>query len=106
MSVNYAKGAHAFGFCDRCGFRYPLADLKYEMENQRRNGLRVCMDCKDVDHPQLRLGTFKVHDPQALRDPRPDTGEARSRSFFGWRPVGHSNLKATGAVGTVTIVTS
>jgi len=106
MSAKYAKGSEAFGFCDRCGFRYPLADLKYQMENQRPNGLRVCMECKDQDHPQLRLGTFKIHDPIALRDPRPDNAEAESRKFFGWGPVGHTSLKATGAVGTVTVVTS
>lgn len=105
MSVKYASGKHAFGFCDRCGFRYALADLKKEMENGNFNGLRVCIECKDQDHPQLRLGTFQINDPQALRDPRPDTGEDASRRFFGWRPVGHSSLKATGAVGTVTVTT-
>ncbi len=106
MSVKYASGRHAFGFCDRCSFRYPLSDLKAEMENQRLNGLLVCSTCMDQDHPQLRLGTFKVSDPQSLMDPRPDNSENQSRGFFGWRPVGHPSLSATGAVGTVTVTTT
>lgn len=33
----------------------------------------VCSSCYDPDHPQLQLGMYPVEDPQAVRNPRPDT---------------------------------
>ena len=82
MSSTFARGKHAFGFCDRCGFRCDLAKMKVETVRNRRTGVKVCPDCFDPSHPQLELGTFVVHDPQALRDPRPDTGLVESRELF------------------------
>ena len=70
--MTYARGKHAFGFCDRTGFRYPLADLVYEYRNGKRTGMRVGKDVLDKDHPQNFIGKFKHNDPQSLRDPRPD----------------------------------
>ena len=106
-SAEFAAGKHAFGFCDRCGFRYPLASLKWEFEDKKRNGLRVCGDCLDPDHPQLQLGRFRVYDPQTLRDPRPDLSQKESQGLFGWDPVGAGDsLLATGHVGTVKIITT
>jgi len=107
-SKHFAAGKHAFGFCDRCGFRYPLAHLVWEMEDKRRNGLRVCKDtCLDPDHPQLQLGRFKIFDPQTLDSPRPDLAKLDSQSLFGWNPVGAlKSTAASGQVGTVTISTS
>jgi len=106
MSKAYASGKHAFGFCDRCSFRYPLADLKFEVQDGHLNGLRVCEKCKDIDHEQLQLGEFRIWDPEALQDPRPDLAEDTGRSFFGWAPVGDNiALEGTGQVGTVTIST-
>ena len=32
-----------------------------------------CDTCWDPDQPQLQLGMYPVDDPQALRNPRPDT---------------------------------
>ena len=58
----YAKGKKALGICDRCGFTYKLAELKYEVEDKVRNGLRVCNSCFDPDHPQLRVGELKTSD--------------------------------------------
>ena len=101
----HAQGKMAFGFCDRCGFRYDLVELKMEIYNQVPTGLRACDDCLDEDHPQLQLGKANVDDPQSLANPRPDTGKLASQSLFGWRPVGHPLLTMTGSVGTVTIVT-
>ena len=43
--MGYAVGKKANGICDRCGFTYLLSNLKYEIENQKRNGLRVCSEC-------------------------------------------------------------
>ena len=79
MSKSFAVGKEAFGFCDRCGFRYMLTELKEEYRNLQRTGLRTCPECFDEDHPQLQLGRYTWDDPQALKDPRPDNAEAASR---------------------------
>lgn len=68
---NYAKGSKAFGFCDRCGFRYKLKELRTETVNLSSTNLRVCPVCWDPDQPQNMLGRIPIDDPQALRDPRP-----------------------------------
>jgi len=101
MAQRFATGKHAYGFCDRCGFRYGLSELKKEIEDERLNGLRVCPECLDVDHPQLQLGQFRIYDPEALQDPRPDLGQLQSQGLFGWNPVG--SLLATTAVGKVNV---
>ena len=68
-----ARGKYAYGFCDRSGFRYDLADLVYEFRNGVRNGLRVGKDMVDQDHPQNFLGRVRTEDAQSLNDPRPDS---------------------------------
>ena len=68
----YAKAKHAFGFCDKTGFRYPLKDLVVEIKDGIPTGFRVGKDVVDPDHPQNFLGRIKVNDPQSLRNPRPD----------------------------------
>tara|TARA_R110002167_G_scaffold113334_1_gene286263 strand:+ start:1191 stop:1511 length:321 start_codon:yes stop_codon:yes gene_type:complete len=106
MSSEFASGRYAFGFCDRCGFRYDLNELKAEFEDKKPNGLKVCSTCLDPDHPQLQLGRFRVFDPQTLRDPRPDNSKIESQSLFGWKPVGDNvSLELTVSVGSVTILT-
>ena len=97
----FAKGKRAFRFCDRTGFRYPLKDLVYEIDNGVPNGLRVGKDVVDPDHPQNHLDRARTDDPQSLDDPRPDT---TIESLFGWTPVGNSAnyLQAlTGRVGVI-----
>jgi hypothetical protein len=79
LSRPFAEGLKAFGFCDRCGFRYKLSTLKDEVVDLEKTGLLVCSECWDSDHPQNQLGRFPVDDPQALRNPRPDTGLIDSR---------------------------
>ena len=82
----FARGKRSVALCDRCGQRYPYEKLKPQIENRRQNGMRVCPSCLDVDHPQLQLGSQKVHDPQALRFPRPDRVEPASNVVaFGQR---------------------
>ena len=76
---SYALGKKAFGFCDRCGFRYPLVDLRTETVNAFRIDIKVCEECWDADPPQNRLGSQNFSDPQALFDPRPDTALYDSR---------------------------
>jgi hypothetical protein len=49
----------------------------------RDTNIKACSECWDGDHPQLKLGEFPVNDPQALRDPRPDTTQyAASRAVI------------------------
>ena len=71
MTTKYARGTRAFGFCDRCQFRYPLGELVFQVFAQKITKIRVCSECLDVDHPQLMLGRIPINDPIALRDPRP-----------------------------------
>ena len=114
MSGPYAKENYAFGYCDRTGFRYPLKELVYEVQNGVRTGLRVGRDVVDPDQPQNFLGRIKVFDPQSLRDPRPDKGLEASRDFFGGNPVGDGgtapdgtdSLSLEGSVGDVTVTVS
>ena len=53
----YAQGKKALGICDRCGFTYKLSELKYEIEDSIRNGLRVSDSCFDLDQPKFKVGT-------------------------------------------------
>ena len=83
---NFASGKYALGCCDVCGFQYKLLSLKPQIVKQKPTGLLVCNDCLDIDHEQLMLGSFPVDDPQALQNPRPDTGLAASRVLVGTYP--------------------
>jgi len=102
----YARASKAFGFCDRTGFRYPLKDLVYEVQNGQRTGFRIGKDVVDPDQPQYFVGRLKVDDPQALFDPRPDTGLDASRALWGWSPVWNPLQYMVGSVGTVTVTTT
>lgn len=88
-TAKYASNPLALGLCDRCGFPYRLKELHTEFYDLRPNGLKVCKDCLDKDHPQLQLGRVRVFDPQSLRDPRPDIDYHTSTTYFGWNPVGN-----------------
>jgi hypothetical protein len=106
----FANGKHAFGFCDRTGFRYKLSDLKPEFRAGIKTGLLVGKDVWDPDQPQNFLGKLGDYtDPQSLRNPRPDISLAESRAMFAFDPVGNGNSGADGdvtvqsSVGTVTI---
>tara|TARA_B100000586_G_scaffold270186_1_gene252473 strand:+ start:11504 stop:12244 length:741 start_codon:yes stop_codon:yes gene_type:complete len=79
MGSEFAVGKKAFGFCDRCGFRYLLVDLRVEVVDLQDTSIKVCSECFDPDQPQLQLGRYEFNDPQALRNPRPDTAQAASR---------------------------
>jgi len=130
MSNRFANGAKAFGFCDLCSFRYDLKKLKNLTVKTKQTAIKACPQCWTPDQPQLLLGTFPVSDPQALRDPRPDTntwyssgltatgsfGEGSRVIQWNWNPVGGSrgfdasltpnDLAPQGLVGTVTVVTA
>ena len=100
----YARGKHAFGICDRSGFRYKLSDLLWEIQNGKKTGFRIGKDIIDPDQPQNFLGRVKINDPQALLNPRPDY--APGNGLFGWNPVWNPIQDMVGSVGTVTVVTT
>lgn len=83
MSRAYASGKHARAVCDQCGFEFKYSQLKSLTSDGRPNGLRVCPECWEEDHPQEDLGKYPVTDPQALRHARPDPSLATSRELTG-----------------------
>jgi hypothetical protein len=50
-----------------------LKQLKTLVIKTKNVNLLVCPTCWEEDQPQLQLGMYPVDDPQALRNPRPDT---------------------------------
>ena len=106
----YASGKYAYGISDRSGRRYRLRDMKTEW-----TGAKVGPDEFEPKHPQL-FPPRAFPDPQALRDPRPESELTEQRSIqHGYNPVGFrdvpgvtppNNLVAQGEVGTVTITIS
>jgi hypothetical protein len=104
MSVPYASGKYAISLCDVCGQRYPLKELKVQVVAGRPTNIKACPYCLDKDHPQLMLGRFKIQDPQALLNPRPDTGIPGTRELWGWNPVGNPAVYASAQVGVINIL--
>lgn len=128
MGNKFASGKNSIAICDRCGFRFKLTALRKEVLKTKVYNLLVCDACWDPDHPQLLLGMFPVDDPQAVRNPRPDstyvtaglgpdgfpTGGSRDIQW-GWNPVGGSRffdspltpnyLALSVQIGTVTVHT-
>ncbi len=108
--MTYASGKNAWGISDRSGRRYRLREMKVEW-----TGAKVGPDEFEPKHPQL-YPPKAYPDPQALRDPRPETQLSEQRAVqWGWNPVGFAyipglsppdNLVAQGSVGTVTVVTT
>ena len=116
MANQFASGKYAIAQCDRCDQRYKLKELRTQTVKTKPFKIKVCKNCWDPDHPQLQLGMYPVNDPQAIREPRPDTSyevsgtsglqelltdstsilgigypEGGSRIFqWGWNPVGGS----------------
>jgi hypothetical protein len=127
VSNRFSSGKNAIAQCDRCGFRFKLKELKTEVVKTKPYNVRVCPSCWDPDQPQLQLGMYPVEDPQAVRNPRPDTtyvtagvgpdGELTggSRIFqWGFNPVGGArdngvtpnDLIIQAQLGTVAVLTS
>lgn len=103
--MSYAAGKKALGICDRCGFTFKLKELQYEIVDQSRTGFRVCISCKDQDHPQLRIGDVDVSDNISLFNPRPDTGEADSTTYYGFNPISSTGIIMQAKAGIVKIKT-
>jgi len=124
MPNKYSSGKFAIAECDRCGQRYKLKELRKLVVKQQMKNIKVCPECWEPDQPQLSLGMYPVDDPQAVREPRPDTsylasgtnglqindtnsttiegvgyqGEGSRVFQWGWNPVG-------GASGFDTVLT-
>ena len=129
MGNPFASGKHSIAECDRCGQQFKLKRLKFEVIKTKLYQLKVCEECWDPDQPQLQLGMYPIEDPQAVRQPRPDTTyvtsgintlgypSGGSRDIqWGWNPVGGASqfdvgltpnyLVGVASVGTVTITGS
>jgi hypothetical protein len=130
MPNRFASGKYAIAQCDRCNFRYKLQQLKRLIIKTKNINILVCPECWEEDQPQLLLGMYPVDDPQAVRNPRPDspsyfvggldvngdvTGGSRVIQWS-WNPVGGArgfdtdltpnDLIAKGQIGSVTVSTS
>lgn len=106
-TAKYASAPWARGLCDRCGFNRLLTELHTEIYDQRPNGLRVCAECLDKDHPQLQLGRIRINDPISLLNPRPDIDKQTSTTYFGWQPIGNPITGTiTCSLGTLTVETT
>ena len=81
MPNKFSSGKFAIAQCDRCGFRFKLSKLKTLVIKTKAVNIRVCPECFEADHPQLKLGMFPISDPQAVRNPRTDTSYPQSRSY-------------------------
>jgi len=99
VATTFANGKLAFGFCDQCGFRYPLSRLKTEVILGKRINIKACPQCWDPDHPQNWagiIGAQKVaNDPQSLFNPRPDNNRNDSCSDFAYNPVATQTVLTT-----------
>ena len=73
MPTNFSSGKHSIAECDRCGQRYKLSSLRKLTIKTKMVSIKVCPECWEQDQPQLQLGMYPVNDPQAVREPRPDT---------------------------------
>jgi hypothetical protein len=124
MPSQFASGKYAIAECDRCGFRFKLKELKKLVVKTQIKNILVCRACWTPDQPQLQLGMWPINDPQAIRNPRPDTSyvvsgldangdpSGGSRIFqWGFNPVGGArdggltpnDLIIQTQLGTVTI---
>jgi len=98
----YASGKHAWGISDRSGRRYRLREMKVEW-----TGAKVGPDEFEPKHPQL-YPPKAYPDPQALRNPRPDTKET-VQAYVGVPLVENPNLtgpRGVGQVGELSIITN
>lgn len=78
MPNKFSSAKHSISQCDRCNFRYKLKELRIQILKTKPYNIKVCPSCWDPDQPQLSLGLYPVNDPQAVRDPRPDTSYLQS----------------------------
>jgi hypothetical protein len=78
MPNRFASGKYSIAECDRCGQRYKLKELRKLTIKTKQVSIKVCPECWEQDQPQLQIGMWPVNDPQAVREPRPDTSYTAS----------------------------
>ena len=102
----FASSKNTIAECDICGFQYKLRKLRRLVIKNVETDLKACEECWNPSQPQLMLGMFPVHDPQAVRDPRPDyAGYPESRAYL--QPATEMGpLGGTGFIGQVTVTTT
>jgi len=124
----FASGRNSIAVCDVCGFQVKLKDLRKLVIKSKTVNILACPECWNADHPQLMLGTFPIHDPIAVQNPRRDNSYTQSGQLpdgdagegsriieWGWNPVGGARgfaaellpnpLTITVAVGDVVVET-
>lgn len=79
-----ARGPQAAGQCDRCGFLYTHADLRWQFDwrgaSLQNLRLLVCKSCEDTPQNQLRAIVVPA-DPMPIQNPRvPDYVKAASNT--------------------------
>jgi hypothetical protein len=100
MGNKFSSGKFAIAECDRCGQRYKLKQLKKLVVKQQIKNILVCPTCWEPDQPQLSLGLYPVDDPQAVRNPRPDTSYLASGvSGLGIRNGTNNSIEENGYQG-------
>lgn len=91
MATRFASYKRSYGFCDLCGQRYDLKVMKKIYIMGKLINTKRCPECWDPDHPQNFIPILAPpklnNDPQALREPRPDTNRNESCSDFAYNPV-------------------
>lgn len=80
-----ASEKNALGHCERCGWRYPLAQLLYEVQPDKED-LRVCPECFDPYNVRSDPEAYNVDEDTSLDDPTFDVDRV---SMFSWAPVGN-----------------
>ena len=105
MASRFASEKKAFGFCDKCGFRYDLKKLRTYVVLGKIINQRVCPECWEPDNIRNWVGIIgsrkAADDPQALRNPRPDTNLNDSRGLFASNPIATQTITTT--LNSVTI---
>lgn len=79
-----ARGPQAAGQCDRCGFLYTHADLRWQFDwrgaSLQNLRLLVCKSCEDMPQNQLRAIVVPA-DPMPIQNPRvPNYNQAASNT--------------------------
>jgi hypothetical protein len=80
-----ARSPRAAGICDRCGFLYQHADLRFQFDYRgpsiQNLRLMVCRRCEDKPQPQL--GGKLSQDPVPIRNARPEPFAIAGVSYDG-----------------------
>lgn len=98
----YASGKYSWGECDRCGWHYPLRELRREWTE-----LLVCKVCWDYEPEQITPIIYQA-DAEALRNPRPQRDRIVSdgTAYTNEDPIGRvfKGQSSTAQTGVVQVI--